>query len=121
MKNELMSNIKIEQKPPIGKIYVVEIYYQADIPVSKTAMSQILHGQNLEVSVLQEVLGHNGKWINVDKTLPKICQAENCKNRPEMTAIIQKKDGRKKMYFLCKHHANLVGMGINFNVPNEND
>jgi hypothetical protein len=76
----------------------------------------MMGGQNLQVKVLQEVQGQDGKWINVDKTLSTICQAENCKNRPERTAIIQKKDGKKKMYLLCNHHVDLFSRGINFNV-----
>jgi hypothetical protein len=99
----------------------VEIYFDADIPISKTSMTQIMRGQNLQLKVLQEVQGHNGEWINVDKTLPTTCQADSCENPPELTAKLQKKDGKKKLYLLCKHHANLVSMGIYFNVVDENE
>jgi hypothetical protein len=47
MKEEGMSNLIMEEKPPIGKIYTVEIYFDADIPISKTSMTQIMRGQNL--------------------------------------------------------------------------
>lgn len=78
----------------------------------------MIRGQNFEVRVLQEVLTPDGIWTNVDRTLPKTCQAENCKNRPEMDAFIRE-DGTKRMYRLCKHHADLVSRRINFNVRDE--
>lgn len=84
IKEERMSNLRIEEKPPIGKTYIVEVYYEDDIPLSKALAEQMITGQNLEVKVLQ-VLDQNGNSINVDKTLPTICQAENCKNLPKMT------------------------------------
>jgi hypothetical protein len=121
MKDERMSNLRIEEKPVIGKTYTVEIYYEDDIPVSKAVAAQLMLGQNFVVKVLQEVQDKNGRWLNVDKTLATICQDENCKNAPEMTAMVKKKDGKKKMYLICKHHANLLSTGINFNIMDENN
>ena len=119
MKSEQFYNLRIEQKEPIGKTHTVEIYFDADIPVSQTLMSQMMRRQNFEVRVLQEVLTSDGNWTNVDKSLPKTCQAENCKNRPEMDAFTRRKDGTKRMYRLCKYHANLASRGVNFNVWDE--
>ncbi len=118
MKGEGLYNLRIEQKEPIGKKHTVEIYFDADIPVSQTVMSQMMVGQDFVVRVLQEVLTPDGKWTNVDRTLPKTCQAENCKNRPEMDAFTEE-DGAKRMYRLCKHHANLASLGVKFNVWDE--
>jgi hypothetical protein len=56
MEDEGMYNLRIEQKPSIGKTHVVEIYYENSIPLSKAVAAQMVLGQNFEVKVLQEIL-----------------------------------------------------------------
>ncbi len=115
MKSEGRSNIGITEKPREGEKYLVEIYYEADIPISKSLATKIAYGQNLEIAVLQEVQDENGQWINVDKTLPTMCEADKCSNPVEMTAYFEK-NGKKDMHLICKHHANLLSSGVSFNL-----
>jgi hypothetical protein len=113
MKDEGISNIRIEAKPLVGRIYNVEVYFNWDIPIPQPLATKMMQGQK----ILQEIR-RDDKWIDVRKTFPTICQAENCKNRSEQVAIF-KKDGTMKMHHLCNTHKNLLDRGIAFNVTEE--
>jgi hypothetical protein len=65
------------------------------------------------MSITQEVKDKEGTWINVQRTIPTICEAEECTNDAE-TILSQKEEGVLRQYFLCKYRSHCVTNGNSF-------
>ena len=88
----------------------LHLNFDSDIPISPTEAANIIpEGQNT-VDVIQEVEDKDGNWVNVDKTFPKICEAEGCTNDKEVV-VTQEEKGTRRLIFICNHHAQLLSVG----------
>ena len=79
MKELGISNIRIEEKTPVGRIYNVEIYFNWDIPIPQPLATKMMQGQKIKLIKVLTEIRRDDKWIDVRKTFPTICQAENYK------------------------------------------
>jgi hypothetical protein len=101
-----ISNISIEEKAPVGRVYNVEIYFNSDIPIPQMLATTMLQGQKIKLMKVLTEIRLDDKWTDVRKTFPTICQAEKlqfppCTNRSEEVAIFRK-DGKMTSIIFVK-------------------
>jgi hypothetical protein len=105
-----ISNIYVEEGPHVGNKASLHLNFDSDIPISQGEAANIIPERQNTIDVMQEVKDEGGNWVNVDKTFPKLCEAEECTN--DKTVIVtQGEKGRRRLTFLCDHHVQLLNNG----------
>jgi hypothetical protein len=105
-----ISNICVERGQPVGNRSSLQFYFDSDIPLSSTIAENIIPNRNETMDVIQEVMINAEKWVNVNETLPKVCEAAECTNDIEMT-VTQGEKGNRRLTFLCNYHAQSLQNG----------